>query len=212
MNKKFISIAASLLLAVPMTVAAAPSPTQDTTIETTDDEVRVTTNKDELSTSPSPLVWVEDASSADTDVKVKAKVDPSKILQGATPHVAFDVTCNNPAAVLHKNVTLTVNLSKAIPTGKVGVMYHVHKNGDVSLVAQNIPAGAQSVVITVNTADLSPFIVYVGDKMLTDGSGSGTSKPTPNTSDSNKSVLWGSIAMISLACAAGIVVAKRRNA
>jgi hypothetical protein len=214
MNKKFLSIATSLLLALPMTVAAAPSPTTETTIEAGENAgVVVVSSREEAENLNQPAVFVTDSNVVDGSV---ARSIAQNDLTNPVKHVEFDIDANSLAKTRGLNVTLTVKLSKQIPSDKVGYVYHVSANG-IKRVG-TCPAGAVSVTVTINTADLSPFVVVIGDAKNTNQGGQGGNNQggqggqTPNTSDSNKSILWGSIAMISLASAAGIVIAKRRNA
>ncbi len=219
MNKKFLTVAASLLLALPMTVAAAPSPTTGTIADINkESDVILVGSQSEAENAQKyekPAIWVEDGNKISDSAAVSAAGD---VLNNPEKLCEFEVEANAVAKERKVAVTLTIKLSKAVPDKKVGYVFHWSANG-LKLVSKAFTG--DTVTVTVNTGDLSPFVVVIGDPKDASQGGNnnqggnnqgGQGGQTPNTSDSNKSILWGSIAMISLASAAGIVIAKRRNA
>lgn len=226
MNKKFLSIAASLLLALPLTVAAAPSPEKEA--EATADDgtsVTVVTDASKLpagwENSDEPIIVVSSSGTDADSVRIaNSNGDISKMAnswQPALKNVKFvtfwDVVANKAAKnkVLNngRKVTITVPYS-----GAIKALYHVTGNVGYEF---GYTRGAGTISWQID-ANLSPFVAFAEGTYSSKADTTPTATPastggkTPGTSDSNSSVLWGSIAMISLACAAGIVVARKRNA
>jgi hypothetical protein len=210
MNKKILSIAASLLLAVPMTVAAAPSPAKG--VGVTDgngnaiDGLQVI--KEATSDESNPYLWVipEENSAYESKIADSANKDFPK---GFTIVASYEIDGNTLGKQKIENgawITVSINVN---PNFKV---YHIKGNAVEPVEAKSVNGG---ISFFVKGGNLSPFIV-VQEKV--EGSSTSTptptptSKATPGTSDSTGNVLWGSIAMISLACVAGLVVARKRNA
>lgn len=196
MNKKILSIAASILLALPLTVAAAPSQT-------------VTGNATDKDGNPIGGITIEEvAEKHENDVAELANAD---FPNGWRVAQVFEIKADDVAKTTVKDGVANIHLTVAV-AGDFK-LYHI-TGGKAIRVAYN--AVGNQISFTVDVKDLSPFVLVQSAKDGTPGyqkpTPTPTTKPNPNTSDSTQSVLWGSIAMISLACAAGVVVARKRNA
>lgn len=233
MKRKLLSLAASLLLVAPIAASAAPSPSQTpggTVTGYGDKEVLITGSEKDLDLEIPVIVIQNAATASDADSKAviakktgsdeaflnavenglyaKALKDLGNVKKATVAAIVYDITCNQLAKdLLTSTLTATVN-EPGIKAGDTVVVYHV-KGGKVIETLKGT-AGNGTVSFPFTTASLSPFIIVKADKDAEGGEEPGGK--TPNTSDNNASMLWGSIAMISFAAAVGIIVTKRRNA